>query len=190
MDSLGHESSERITIGKDDVTKRKEVYCLRSMRRKEKEVTDRNEMVRILLEARYVTIAMSDDDGPYLVTVTHGFDDERNALYFHCAQSGRKVDILKKDGRVWGQALVDLGYAEGSCDHLYKTTQFRGKVTFVDGVSEKRQALGIMIRKNEKDPERVISQQITDDTLKNVMIGRIDIDLMTCKRSDEVEVAA
>jgi nitroimidazol reductase NimA-like FMN-containing flavoprotein (pyridoxamine 5'-phosphate oxidase superfamily) len=162
---------------------------LKSMRRKEKEVTDRDEMVKVLLEARHITIAMSDEDGPYLVTLTHGYDDERNALYFHCAQSGRKIDILKKDGRVWGQALIDLGYAEGSCDHLYQTTQFRGKVSFVEDLGEKRHALETMIRKNEKEPEKVIVQQITDETIQNVGIGRIDIDLMTGKRSDKVEIA-
>ncbi len=162
---------------------------MRGIRRKEKEVTDRAEMVRVLLEARYVTVAMCDDDGPYLATLTHGFDEGRNAIYFHCAQEGRKVDALKRDGRVWGQALIDLGYADGSCDHLYETTQFRGKVTFVLGLEEKRHALMIMIRKNERDPERVAADQVTDESLRRVNIGRIDIDLMTGKRSEKVVVS-
>ncbi|HIH00625.1 TPA: hypothetical protein HA259_00830 [Thermoplasmata archaeon] len=162
---------------------------MKSMRRREKEVTDRSELTRVILEARHVTVAMCDEDGPYLVTLTHGFDEGRNAIYFHCAKAGRKVDALRRDNRVWGQALVDLGYAEGSCDHLYETTQFRGKVTFVDDLEEKRHALVTMIRKNEPAPDKVISEQVTDDTLKNVGIGRIDIDLMTGKRSNRVEIA-
>jgi nitroimidazol reductase NimA-like FMN-containing flavoprotein (pyridoxamine 5'-phosphate oxidase superfamily) len=132
---------------------------------------------------------MCDEDGPYLVTLTHGYDEARDAIYFHCAKSGRKIDALKRDDRVWGQALVDLGYADGSCDHLYQTTQFRGRVTFIEDLDEKRHALVTMIRKNESDPEKVILEQITDDTVRNVNIGRIDIDLMTGKRSDKVEVA-
>ena len=163
---------------------------MRSMRRKEKEVTDRSELVRVITEARHVTIAMCDIDGPYLVTVTHSYDEERNAIYFHCAQAGRKVDILRRDGRVWGQALIDLGYAEGSCDHLYQTTQFRGRVTFVEDPEEKRHALRTMIMKNEPDADVVFSRQVTDETVRTVGIGRIDIDLMTGKRSDKVEVAA
>jgi nitroimidazol reductase NimA-like FMN-containing flavoprotein (pyridoxamine 5'-phosphate oxidase superfamily) len=161
---------------------------LRSMRRREKEVTDRRELIRVLLEARHVTVAMCDEDGPYLVTLTHGYDEERNAMYFHCAKTGRKVDALRRDNRVWGQALVDLGYAEGSCDHLYETTQFRGKVTFVEDLEEKRHALVTMIRKNESNPGKVISEQIIDETLRSVGIGRIDIDLMTGKRSDSAEI--
>jgi hypothetical protein len=43
--------------------------------------------------------------------------------------------------RVWGQALIDNGYQQGSCDHLYRTAQFRGKVTFVEDQAEKIHAL-------------------------------------------------
>lgn len=162
---------------------------MRSMRRKEKEVTDRGEMVRVLLEAKHVTVAMCDEDGPYLATLTHGYDRERNAIYFHCAHEGRKVDALKRDSRVWGQALMDHGYADGSCDHLYETTQFRGRVTFVGDPEEKRHALMILIRKNETAPDKVATEQITQDSLRKVNIGRIDIDLMTGKRSEKVVVS-
>ncbi len=162
---------------------------MRSVRRREKEVTDKGELVRVLLEAKYITMAMCDEDGPYLATLTHGYDKERNAIFFHCAQTGRKIDALRRDGRVWGQALMDLGYVDGSCDHLYETTQFRGRVTFVDDLEEKRHALMTMIHKNERDPEKIILEQITDDSLRKVNIGRIDIDLMTGKRSHEVIIS-
>lgn len=162
---------------------------MRSMRRKEKEVTSREEMVRVILEAEHVTVAMCDEAGPYLVTLTHGYDEGRNALYFHCAREGRKVDALRRDDRVWGQAMVDLGYADGSCDHLYQTTQFKGRATFVDDIEEKRHALRTMIRQHESDPERLFEEQVTEETLRSVCIGRIDVDLMTGKRSDKVEVA-
>jgi len=162
---------------------------LRDIRRKEKKVTDRTEMVRVLTAARYVTIAMCDEDGPYLVTLTHGYDEVRGVIYFHCAHEGRKIDALRRDNRVWGQAMVDLGYAEGSCDHLYETTQFRGKVTFVQDMDEKRHALNVMIRKNERDPETVAKDQVTDGSVKTVEIGRIDIDRMTGKRSAKVVVS-
>lgn len=162
---------------------------MRGVRRKEKEVTDRSELVRVLRTVRHVTVAMCDEEGPYLATLSHGYDEGRNAIYFHCAMEGRKVDALKRDDRVWGQALIDHGYAEGSCDHLYETTQFRGRVTFVQDVEEKRHALMTMILSNEKDPDRVASEQITDESLRRVNIGRIDIDLMTGKRSRDVVVS-
>ena len=146
-------------------------------------------MVRILTDADHITIAMCDEDGPYLVTLTHGYDGERNALYFHCAHDGRKVEILKRDNRVWGQALVDLGYVDGRCDHLYATTQFRGRVSFVQDPDEKRHALETMIRQHEPKPAEVISEQLTTDSIQHVNVGRIDIEFMSGKRSDKVIVS-
>ncbi len=162
---------------------------MKGVRRKEKEITDQEQMIGILNEARYVTLAMGDSDGPYLVTLTHVYDRERNAVYFHCAPEGRKLDILRKDNRVWGQALIDKGYVEGKCDHLYVTTQFKGTVRFVDDSSEKRRALEAMIKKNDRSPEKVISRQLTEKSVRDVTIGRVDIQLMTGKRSDKVVVS-
>ncbi len=159
------------------------------MRRKEKEITDRALMIRILDEAKYVTVGMTDVDGPYLVSLTHVYDEKRNALYFHCAREGRKVDILRRDNRVWGQALIDKGYVDGKCDHLFLTTQFKGTVSFVDDLSEKRHALEAMIRKNDPDPEVVIAEQLTKGSLARVNMGRIDIQLMTGKRSEKVVIS-
>ena len=162
---------------------------MKGIRRKEKEIKDRTEILRILNRAKYVTIAMVDVDGPYLATLTHAYDKNRNAVYFHCAKEGRKVDVLKRDSRVWGQALIDLGYITGKCDHLYETAQFRGKVSFVDSPTEKRHALELLIAKNEEHPEPVIRKQVTDDSISHVNIGRIDIEFMSGKRSDKVIVS-
>lgn len=162
---------------------------MKGIRRKEKEVTDRSEMVRVLNEAKYVTIAMTDVDGPYLATLTHVFDEKNNVLYFHCAKEGRKVDILRRDNRIWGQALIDLGYVERKCDHLYESTQFRGKAVFVKDTQEKRHALEAMIRKNDPDPEAVIGAQLTEKSLARVNVGRIDIEYMSGKKSDKVIVS-
>lgn len=162
---------------------------MKGIRRKEKEIKDRAEILGILREAKYVTIAMTDADGPYLATITHAYDEGRNAIYFHCAQEGRKVEVLKKDNRVWGQALLDLGYSHGNCDHLYKTAQFKGRVSFVIDPSEKRLALEMMIRKNEKDPDAVIRRQLTADSVNRVNVGRIDVEYMSGKRSDRVVIS-
>ena len=162
---------------------------MKGIRRREKEITDRTEILRILRETQFITIAMTDVDGPYLATLTHAYDEGKNAIYFHCALEGRKVEVLRRDNRVWGQALVDKGYVHGSCDHLYETAQFKGRVTFVTDLAEKRLALETMIRKNEKDPETVIKKQVTDDSIGHVNIGRIDIEHLSGKKSDKVVVS-
>jgi nitroimidazol reductase NimA-like FMN-containing flavoprotein (pyridoxamine 5'-phosphate oxidase superfamily) len=143
-------------------------------------------MVAILESSKYITIAMCQDEEPYLATLSHGYDRERNCLYFHCAKQGKKIDILKKHNTVWGQAILDKGYVQGSCDHLYATTQFMGRVTFVEDMQEKRHALEVMIKALEDDPQKVMAVQLTEKSIKGVQIGRIDIDHMSGKKSEEI----
>jgi nitroimidazol reductase NimA-like FMN-containing flavoprotein (pyridoxamine 5'-phosphate oxidase superfamily) len=159
---------------------------MRGIRRKEKEITEAAEMIAILRKAKYITVAMCLDDEPYLVTLSHGFDAKNHCIYFHCAQEGKKIDILKKNNLVWGQALKDDGYAIGKCDHLYATTQFRGRVTFITDENEKRYALRVMIDQLEEVPDEVYAEQVTDKSVKRVGVGRIDIEAMTGKRASEV----
>lgn len=162
---------------------------MRGIRRKEKIVTDGNEKILPFKTAKYVTIAMCEGNQPYLVTLSHGYDEENNCIYFHCAREGKKVDILEKNREVWGQALLDKGYQQGSCDHLYHTTQFRGEVSFVEDVNEKKRALKIMISQREEDPERVIKRQVKTDSVNRVNVGRIDIGYISSKKSEEIIIS-
>jgi len=156
---------------------------MRDIRRKEKEIKDKGEMVKILQETKCITIAMCDDKEPYLVTLNHGYDSEKDAIYFHCAFEGKKIDILTSNNVVWGQALFDMGYISGECDHLYATTMFRGTVVFIDDVEEKRHALITMIKQLEPEPEKVIKKKISKKSLKKVNIGRIDINYLSGKKA-------
>ena len=158
------------------------------LRRKDKEITDEAEVKAILREAKHVTVAMSLGDEPYLATLSHGYDEARNCVYFHCAREGKKVEILRANPRVWGQTLLDDGYQQGSCDHLYRTAQFHGRVTFVEDQAEKEHALGVMIRRLDDDPERIMAEQITPHSTGRILVGRIDIDHLSGKRADRIIV--
>ena len=162
---------------------------MREIRRKEKSIESEEEMFAIIERAKYVTIAMCQDNEPYLVTLSHGLDRTKRCIYFHCAKEGKKIDILRVNHTVWGQAINDDGYIDGSCDHLYASTQFKGTVTFIEKIEEKERALRIMINQLESNPEKVITSQITPESLKRVNIGRIDIQYMSGKKSKEVIIS-
>jgi uncharacterized protein len=61
------------------------------IRRQEKAITNTDGMKKILQQTKYITIAMSNNNEPYLVTLSHGYDLERNIIYFHCASEGKKL---------------------------------------------------------------------------------------------------
>jgi nitroimidazol reductase NimA-like FMN-containing flavoprotein (pyridoxamine 5'-phosphate oxidase superfamily) len=159
------------------------------MRRSDKEVTDPSELVKPLKEADYVTLALCMDNVPYIATLSHGYDEEANRLYFHCAREGKKVDILRANPVVWGQALIDGGYQQGSCNHLYHTAQFRGVVSFIEDPDEKRRALEIMVRRLDDAPEEIIERQLKPGSVAKVLVGRIDILEITGKKADRIIVS-
>jgi len=167
----------------------KGIENMREMRRKEKAIIDHNEIKKILQQTKYITIAMCDKNEPYLITLTHGYEPENNIIYFHCASEGKKIDILKENNIVWGQALIDKGYVKGKCDHLWATVMFHGTISFIIDENEKRHALEVMIKQLEQNPEQVMKKQITEKSLKRVNIGRIDIDYMSGKKADKVTVS-
>ena len=162
---------------------------MKGIRRKEKEITNNDELITILQQTQYVTIAMCHDNVPYLVTLTHGYDPKEDVIYFHCASKGKKIDILQENNVIWGQALIDKGYVQGKCDHLYATTQFKGTVHFLKNIKEKEEALKIMIQQQEIVPAHVIDKQINKESLERVTIGRIDITYLSGKKADSVIIS-
>ncbi|MHA1968414.1 MAG: pyridoxamine 5'-phosphate oxidase family protein, partial [Candidatus Hodarchaeales archaeon] len=148
----------------------------------EKAIKDLDEIKDILIKTKYVTIAMSKSNSPYLVTLSHGYDRDKNCIYFHCASEGKKIEYLSDNNIIWGQAIDDLGYLDGKCNHAFKTAQFRGKVIFIDDYNEKKTALTIMINQLEDNPEDILEKQLArESSINKVTIGRIDIEDLSGK---------
>lgn len=159
------------------------------MRRKDKEVTDPEELVKPLLEAKFITLALCRDNKPYLATLSHGYDNKNNCIYFHSALEGKKIDYINSNPEVWGQALIDLGYQQGSCDHLFQTTQFNGTVSFIEDVDEKKHGLSVMIRNLEAEPDDIIKKQLLPSSIAKVHIGKIKIDHLSGKKADKIIIS-
>ena len=158
---------------------------MRNIRRSEKAITDTKEMQSILLESKYMTIAMCHDNSPYLVTLSHGYDPFQNSLFFHCASEGKKIDYMKNTEEIWGETFIDKGYAKGECNHHYASVHFKGAVSFISDVTEKREILTLMINQLEDDEqlrEEVKKKQLMETAIKRVTIGKITILEMSGKK--------
>jgi uncharacterized protein len=160
------------------------------MRRLDKGIKDQEKLRRVLKETRFVTLALCNDNEPYLVSLSHSYDEEANCIYFHSASEGKKLDYMKANPHVWGQALIDHGYHEGNCSHLYVSVMFKGKVAYVNDISEKRRILSHMVIHNEKNPNPTLQSPTglaNDDALRKTFVGRIDIEEISGKKSAEVD---
>jgi nitroimidazol reductase NimA-like FMN-containing flavoprotein (pyridoxamine 5'-phosphate oxidase superfamily) len=154
-------------------------------RRKDLQITDEPSLKKILKTAKYVTIAMCKNNQPYLISLSQGYDEKHNCIYFHCFPEGKKIDYLKSNNSIWGQAIIDYGYAHGECDQYYASVHFSGKVTFLDSLEEKREAVICMIKHLEKNPDPLIAK-LNVEKLGKTTIGRIEIEHIIGMKSKKV----
>lgn len=152
------------------------------IQRTDREITDAAEIDEIVRTQGFLTIGMSRGDTPYLVSVNYAHDPDRRAFYFHCSPTGKKVDVLEANPKVWCQILEDNGYIEGKCDWAYRTVMFPGTVRFVSHAGEKRRALHLLIDRLERNPGAK-KRLLADIDLDALRVGRIDAGPFTGKKN-------
>ena len=150
------------------------------VRRKDREITDVATLKQVLKATKYVTVALCMGDEPYLVSLSHGYDEARNCLYFHCAPEGKKLVYWKANDAVWGQALLDYGVTD-ECDYAYTSVQFKGKVSLIEDLREKLHAMEVMVRQLSEHPEAKLAK-IKPEKLAKTTMGKIDISYITGKK--------
>lgn len=129
------------------------------LRRPDRAILDPAELDRILSTTKYVSVALCGPDLlPHVVVMSHGYDAERNCLYFHSAQVGRKLDLLRLNPNVSALAVEDLGYKTGECSHAYRSVHVAGRLEEVTDPDEVLHALEVMIHRLEPDPGPVLER--------------------------------
>ena len=121
------------------------------MRRRDREITDRQEILTILSRAEICRIALHDDEYPYIVPMNFGFEDNGAlVLYFHCAAEGRKLDLIRNDARVGFEVEIDTKMVTGSkaCDSTiyYKSVIGCGSVEIMNSREDKVHGLDVLMK--------------------------------------------
>jgi nitroimidazol reductase NimA-like FMN-containing flavoprotein (pyridoxamine 5'-phosphate oxidase superfamily) len=150
------------------------------VRRKDREITDSDVLKKVLKSTKFVTVALCMDNTPYLVSLSHGYDEEQNCLYFHCADEGKKIVYMKANSNVWGQAVLDYGVTD-ECDYAYTCVHFKGEISLIDDLGEKRHGMEVMVRQLSENPEVKLAK-IKPEKLAKTTMGKIDISYITGKK--------
>ena len=150
------------------------------MRRNDKEITDRAEILDIVRAARFCRLAFCDGATPYIVPVNFGYAD--NALYIHCAPEGRKIDIIKQNSTVCFQMDTNLRLKEGerACDWSldFRSVVGWGTAQILDDSAEIKEGLRVLMKQySDGDFE------FREEDLKGVAVIRIAITRMSGKKS-------
>ena len=121
------------------------------MRRFDREIKDHDEMVDVLQRADVCRIAFADGTKPYIVTMLFGFlwEEKHPVLYFHCADAGRKLELMAMNNQVCFELDVDheLIRAENACEcgMKYKSIVGFGLLYEVSEDEEKRAGLDLIM---------------------------------------------
>lgn len=152
------------------------------MNKKDREIVDRQELDRILRQGKYAMIAMCRDNEPYIVTLSCGYDAANNALYFHSAKKGLKIDFITANPEVCATVIEDKGYRMSECEHSYSSVVMWGRMSMVDELEEKKHAMDVLIGHLEDDPETVKARIFKSDKVyEGVGILKLEIKEMTGK---------
>jgi nitroimidazol reductase NimA-like FMN-containing flavoprotein (pyridoxamine 5'-phosphate oxidase superfamily) len=158
---------------------------IKQMRRKDKEITDINEKIKIIDKCKVCRLAMACDNQPYIVPLNFGYAYENDllTLYFHGAHEGMKIDILRKNDEVCFE--IDCNHALIEADDpakysfAFESIIGFGKIIFLETDEEKSYGLNqLMKHQTGKD----IKYQYPADQLKSVNVYKMQVRSFTGKR--------
>lgn len=124
------------------------------MRRKDREITGRENIEPILEACKTCRLAMTGTDGwPYVIPLNFGYtwDEDGLTLYFHGGVKGKKIDALKADPRVCFELDREDGLTSGgetACRYSYAFSSIvgYGKVEFAQTNEEKRHGFDVIMQ--------------------------------------------
>ena len=153
------------------------------MRRKDREVSNMDEMLEIIKKCDVCRIAFFDDDYPYIIPmnfgyVCHGTEVE---FYFHCANAGKKLSLIQSNPKVGFEmdCSHNLITGEMACDYTMEYESVCG-----DGIIElleedqKITALTHLMKQYTKET----SFEFHEKHLKSVTVFKLKVNHMVGKR--------
>ena len=118
------------------------------MRRKEREVTNLEDIVDILGRCDTIRIGMQGENHPYVVSVSFGLEvvDEMPVVYFHCAKQGMKLNLLESNPEVCveGDLFYKVEQTEQGITTRYESIIGQGRCEFLTDLEEIKRCLRLI----------------------------------------------
>ncbi len=96
----------------------------------------------VLKRGDYGTIAMLGADGaPYAVPVNYYYHEQENALFFHCAEEGEKLDALRHCDRVCFTVVEQYQTVPEKLTSHFQCVIVKGKVSLITDHAQRARRL-------------------------------------------------
>ena len=155
------------------------------MRRKDREITNLDEVIDILEHTDVIRLAMNNGDYPYIVPVNFGYELTTNnqlIFYIHGAKVGTKVELLRQNPLLSFE--LDTGHQlitnDKACKYSFDYTSVigNGYATFIEEPTAKIAALKIMM--NKFAPNKTFS--FTEGDVRPISVIKIEVQAYTAKK--------
>lgn len=156
------------------------------MRRRDREITDFNEIMRIINKCDACRLALFDVKFPYIVPLNFGVEVQEGQvyLYFHCANQGTKLDLIAKNNRATFEMDCEHNivlYEERmSCTMGFASVIGHGIIEFVED-ARKLEALKIIVRHYHSE-----DFQFNESMMKATTVFRLKVLDMLGKRRNNI----
>lgn len=153
------------------------------MRRKDREITDRQKIDAIISACRCCRLAFCDQGKAYIVPLNFGYAEQagNRVFYFHSAREGRKIDLIRQTG--WAGFEMDTNYklneSETACGYSarFQSVIGGGRVSIVETAEEKRAGLQAIMR-HQTGRDR---WEFEDKMMEAVCVFKLEVEELACK---------
>ena len=158
------------------------------MRRSDREITDKNEIYKVMKNCQVCNLALYDEEYPYIVPMNFGVAKEGDtfALYFHGANAGKKMELMEKNSHVsfsmYGKHELVTG--EKACDYSmdFESVCGSGILTKIEDLQEKREALTVLMDQYSDAPLHEFDERM----VQAIAVLKITVTQVTGKRLKEL----
>jgi nitroimidazol reductase NimA-like FMN-containing flavoprotein (pyridoxamine 5'-phosphate oxidase superfamily) len=152
------------------------------MRRNDRQIEGIAEIESIISRADVCRVAFANAGIPYIVTMNFGYAGGKNPLlFFHCANEGRKLEMMKNNNHVCFEIDTDheIYKGEKGCDWgmKYSSVVGYGNLFIVTDDNEKRRGLDRIMNQYGGSGNYTYDEKV----LSRTTVLRLEISEMTGK---------
>ena len=153
------------------------------MRRKDKEIQDRQLVDEIMSKAPVCRLGLCKDNQPYVVPVNFGYDGQY--VFFHTAREGMKIDYMTTNARVCFEIeheIEILPHPDNACQWGVSFYSVIGFGTVHELTNREDKVLGLeQIMRQYSDQKWRFDERM----LEQVRVWSIEVEQITGKRSKD-----
>lgn len=151
------------------------------MRRTDRQSSEAKTIEEIIAKADVIRIGLFDGTEPYIVPLNFGY--KAPYFYMHCANEGRKIDIIKNNPKVCFELETDhaLIKAPKACGWTmnFKSIMGTGSIEIINEYEEKSTGLSILM--DHYNPTEMAMPYDFSKLFDKTTILRLKAETISCK---------